>query len=441
LCFWERERIAASPRRADEILRLLSAFMRDAAPNSVPASAAMPTAVAARLGVITIAHTIVDFLSFVIVPILTVLEGRLNLTNEQGAILLALGSVSSGLIQPAVALLSDKHDTRVVGTIGLLVAALAIGMVGYADAFWQLALIQIVGSAGAGAFHPVAAAAMGTLSGARRSLGVSVFFAAGMIGGIGGNWTTPWWTKTFGVESVLWFAGPGVVAAIALGWAIHSIRHNHAHARQAHADLPAHEQKSRWRSIWILCFGNIIRFTANMCLVQLLIRWSEQAALKRAGAETLDAASRAAAASINGPLQAAMQIGMGVSGLIIGAFLARRHEKAALVLAPLFGGVAIAMFPLAGGMGSAFALAIAAGVGYASIIPLTISLAQRLLPHRTSLASALMMGGAWSIAAVGPPIAQELLDRFGLSVSFMIIGAALSLSGVLSLALRLPRTS
>lgn len=393
--------------------------------------------VPARLAAITLCHTIVDFLSYVIVPILTVLEGRLHLTNTQGAVILALGSVSSGLVQPLVALLSDKHDTRVIGTIGMILAAVAVSLTGYATEYWHLVLIQTIGAAGIGAFHPVAAAAMGKMSGARRSLGVSIFFAAGMIGGIGGNWTTPWWTKTFGVESILWFAIPGLLGAVVLAWAIHSIGHNHEQARREHSELPASHRRARWRSVWILYAGNVLRFTANMCLVQLLVRWSEHAAMQRAGVTTLDDAVREASASINGPLQAAMQIGMGVGGLAAGAFLPASREKLALVVVPVIGALGILLYPMADTSAAAFALSVAAGLGYAGVVPTTISLAQRLLPHRTSLASGLMMGGAWGVAAVGPPLAQWLLDTLGISGAFGCVALMLAASGVL--ALMLPR--
>ncbi|MDX2147026.1 MAG: MFS transporter [Planctomycetota bacterium] len=403
----------------------------------------------ARLATIALAHGVVDFLSYVIVPILTIIEGRLSLSPVQGAILLATGSISSGLIQPAVAMLSDKHDTRVVGTIGAAVAAVAVGLIGYADSFTQILLIQILSTAGIGAFHPIAAAAMGQLSGARRSSGVAVFFAAGMLGGIGGNWTTPSWVARFGVESIVWFAAPGLVAAGLLAWAIHGVRHNHEHAARDHVLLSDDHRRGRWRSVWLLYAGNVVRFTVNMCLVQLLVRWSEQAISGGFGGElagggvagALDVAERAASARINGPLQAAMQIGMGAGGLGLGLLLPRRLERAALVMVPVLGGAGIALFPLATSQAEAFPLAVAAGLGYAGVMPLTIAMAQRCLPHRTSLASGLMMGGAWSVAAVGPPLAQWMLDTFGMSVAFFVVSAMLASTGLLALPLKVEQAS
>jgi MFS family permease len=89
-------------------------------------------------------------------------------------------------------------------------------------------------------------------------------------------------------------------------------------------------------------------------------------------------------------------------------------------------------------------VAFLAGVGYAGVMPLTIAMAQRLLPHRTSLASGLMMGGAWSVAAIGPPLVQWILvtleGQTGSATSamawcFVLVAGLLALSGLLALAL------
>src|SRR5262249_49027471 len=83
--------------------------------------------------------------------------------------------------------------------------------------------------------------------------------------------------------------------------------------------------------------------------------------------------------------------------------------------------------PHSSGAGS-YLLAAAAGVAYAGVIPITIAMAQRLLPHRTSLASGLMMG-SWALAGLGPILAQALYDRVGLAGAFGAIGGVRLVAG------------
>lgn len=393
-----------------------------------------------RAGVVAGSHTVVDLFSAVVIPIVSVLVGRVGGSPEFQALLIASGSLASGLIQPVLAWLGDKLDTRWFGTLGFGVCVLAIGLVGFVTEPWQLLLLQIVGSAGSGAFHPVAAAAMGQLSGSRRTRGVAIFFGAGMIGAVVGSAGAPWFARALGIEALAWGILPGLLCVLAMAIAIHSVGHINKAAAQAHLELPDAQQRERWRAVWLLYAGNVLRFTVNMMLVQLFIKHAEGVSLARAGSTELTMATRSASTLINGPLQASMQAGMGLGGLALGALLARAHEGRALVVVPMLGAGAIACFPLLSvGLGedgqlpwAGMLVALMAGLGFAGLMPTTISLAQRLLPHRAGLASGLMMGGAWGLAAMGPPAALGLVRAVGLQGAFLATACVLAVSGALA---------
>lgn len=417
-----------------------------ASAGSAVAAESMAARIRGRLATIVVAHAVTDFFSALIIPLLSVLEGRVGISAAQGAVLIGLGSLTSGLIQPVVALVGDRHDTRWLGTVGLAVAAVCIGSVGFASEYWHLVVIQALGAAGVGAFHPAAAAVMGHLAGRRRSVGVAVFFAAGMIGGVAGSVTAPWWAARFGVPSLAWTIIPGLLTVGLLAWATHTAPHRHEGARARHANLPASERRLRWLAIGVLYVSNALRFVVNMALVQMLTRLAELEALVRRGAiaadqalvltpeqktALLDAATREQASTYSGPLQAAMQVGMGVAGLTLGLTVRERWQRRALVWVPIVGAVGVAALPHSPTFAAQLLLAVAAGAGYAGTMPLSIALAQRLLPHRTSLASGLMMGGAWSVAAVGPPLAQWLYEHLGMVATAWIVAGTLALAGAI----------
>jgi MFS family permease len=135
----------------------------------------------------------------------------------------------------------------------------------------------------------------------------------------------------------------------------------------------------------------------------------------------------------------------------------QRLERTVLIALPLMGSVAILLFPVFapsdGGNGpaniglgvvGAGIVAFLAGIGYAGVMPLTITMAQRLLPHRTSLASGLMMGGAWSLAACGPPLVQWMLGTLtartgsmttAMAWCFVFVASLLAMSGLLGIPL------
>jgi len=104
------------------------------------------------------------------------------------------------------------------------------------------------------------------------------------------------------------------------------------------------------------------------------------------------------------------------------------------VVVPLAGALTIAAIPFVDDLGLnhggvialGLALAVLTGVGFGGTVPTVIALAQRLLPHRTTLASGMMMGGAWGLAFVGPPIAEQIERRASLDTAFFVTAALLT---------------
>jgi hypothetical protein len=286
---------------------------------------------------------------------------------------------------------------------------------------------------------------MGQLSGVHRSFGLSVFYCAGMVGGVAGNVLTPQYVKHFGhgvaidgLPALAWLIAPGVLCVAFLAWAIHAIPHRHDGAHAQHAALAPAERRGRWIGVGQLYVSNVLRFGVDTAVVIMIIRWTEKLALAKLGVPELTEAARTYAAQVNGPLQASKQIGMGVGSLAIGWMIRRggAGERRAMILVPL---VAAASLPFVtyAGPSLGFVFVLLAGLGYGSMVAPTIALAQRLLPHRTGLASALMMGGAWSMSAVFAPGADAMVDRFGLEWSFAAMGGLCVVSSVL--AALLPR--
>ncbi len=369
-------------------------------------------------------HFLVDVFSFVGVSLMPLLAVTLGMSTEQKALLLALGSLCSGVVQPIVAWVSDKFDTRVVGTLGFVVAVLCIGSFGLAQNFTQLAILYSVGAAGIGAFHPPAAAITGHLGGSKRSKYVAFFFLAGMVGGMTGNVLIPEYVAmmtprvdgipdtTSGLRSLLYLIPIGLLAAFVLAKATHSVAHRHNGAHSTHTEWDVHEKRQRWFAVGVLYITNMLRFSVNMALVYLLVEWAGEITLIRNDAVMMTEALGIKASKLNGILQASMQVGMGGMGIVLGLILSAKYEKLAFIVFPILGSLALYLIPrsemIAPGIEVPIAIGatILTGVGFGAVIPVSISLAQRLLPHRTSLASGLMLGGAWMIAFVGPLIAE-----------------------------------
>ncbi|MGI9014636.1 MAG: MFS transporter [Phycisphaerales bacterium] len=398
-----------------------------------------------RMMTVIAAHSAVDVYSAYLPPILLILSNRASLTDAQAAWLLGTGSLASGLSQPISAWISDHLDSRAFATIGLVIGAVCLSLLGLATSFVTLFGLYALGTLGVGIFHPVAAATTGQLAErslrGNRALGLSLFFVAGMIGGISGSLIAPWLTAQN--HGFIWLGLtmiPGLVLAALLHRAIQKTPHRHVHDPDhaiAEADPVPIEHGIRWIMVGALWLGNAVRFTVNMALVYLVVRYAEAITAAAHPEMTKRVEVVEAAAPLGGRLLAMLLVGMAIGGLSSGALIKRGRERLPLLLTPLLCAPAVALLPRYG-VAWAQVIAVVAGIGFASMVPVSLGVAQRLLPHRTSLASSLMLGGAWFVAAIGPRLAEWCLasDRFTMEQTFTMTAIVLAVSGMTALALR-----
>jgi FSR family fosmidomycin resistance protein-like MFS transporter len=328
--------------------------------------------------------------------------------------------------------------------------AVCIGSIGFAQSFWQLIVLQIVGVIGIGMYHPTAAAVAGQ-TGARalpygRAFALSLFVASGMLGHTLGPIIATRVNDWFGMAHLAWIIPPTLVAAVMLHLATRDTPHRHHDHHELQAALSPAQARARWYTAALLSGQNALRFTVNTGMFILFSYW---------------AASRIpddpnAAAILNGNLAAALTIGMGVGALAAGRWLRPGTEKVAFAATAFGGAVFVGSINIAGDWGlamfggtglvnaPAYLAASLAAVGFFATVPPSVGLGQRLLPSHTGLVTSLLLGIGWVIGALARPYSSALLggvklDEAGqltdaaLNRGFAGFAALLALSGVLAL--------
>lgn len=376
-------------------------------------------------------HVFVDILATLVPATLGLFEVRLGLSPQQSAWILGIGPLFSGLCQPLCALVSDRLNSRSLGLVGVALGGLGIGALGLASNAVALGLVYAVGMTGIGMFHPVGAATAGHLRAHKRNSAMGIFFVAGMVGGVLGAIV---WPRLLSHPHGFRYLPLVLVPTCAL---LVVIQRSFAqlgppgHSAVGITASPA--RSSDWRSVALLYVATCLQFIVNMELVYLFVRWAQgMVALEHANWNAEHMARFAA--PIVGDLNAAMILGMALGGLVSGFVVRVGREKLPLVLVPLALSPAIALFPVAS-LRWGYLLAMLGGMGFASMLPITIALAQRLLPQRANLASSLMMGGAWGIATIGPTLAEYGAVHWGLGPTFAMTAGTLALSGLACLPL------
>lgn len=394
-------------------------------------------------------HVINDVYPIAFNALVLIFTLRLDLKGWQIGLIYSISQILSGLPQGISAWATDRFDTRIAAPLGLFVSALCTGLMGFANSFEVLVALVAIAQIGNGIYHPTSAALSGQL-GSRlfrhgRAMAVSVFFAAGMLGSILGPfaWKFAAITEGVAVTSTLprmaWLIIPGALMAIVLFFNTGHLTHRHDNHQDLHASMSRAEVRLRWYAVAVLFWANAVRFIVNTGMIVLFPIW---ATVHLAGNVN-------AATTLTVQLIGAMAFGMGVAALFAARLVRTGHERGGIMLLSVLGAIATAGVGYAGshfGMLAMYAAAAACSLGFAAILPITIGLAQRLLPGRTGLASGLMMGVSWSLAAFAAPIATLFLGGHSLNeaknlplekidLAFAWFGALLLLSGAMTLLL------
>ena len=384
-------------------------------------------------------HLVVDSLATLLPASLGLIEVRSGLTSEQSAWLMGLGSLTSGLAQPVCALISDRYRSRFLTVAGIAIAGIGFAFLGLAKTSALLSFTYMMGMIGNGMFHPIAATTVAQLYRHRRNAAASTFFVAGMVGGVMGAMLWPRWLSTSeGFDTLPYIAIPCVLLAFVVHRCQMALPAVRVHSKQ---DIDLTLLGRNWKDVKYLYLSSMLRYCVNTALVYLFVRWSQEEVvhlvqndgLLREGAWSAEKIANESA-PIVGNLNAAMILGMAVGGILAGKLVLLNRERSPMIWVPLVFSPVVALFPYMS-VGASYVLAFLAGMGFSSMIPISIALAQHLLPHRANLASSLMMGGAWTVATIGPPCAEFGVTHWGLNVTFLLTSGVLALSGLVCIGI------
>jgi FSR family fosmidomycin resistance protein-like MFS transporter len=375
-----------------------------------------------RFGFLISTHAMIDLYPIFFVSLIVLLTDRLKLTDWQVATVFALTPIFSGSLQPFFAWFTDRFDTRICAPLGMFLGATCITSIGFAQNFWQLVALQIVGVIGTGMWHPVSAALAGQIGGRAfprgRGVGLAFFFAAGMLGQAIGSRAAPNISTAFGMQHLAWLMIPGVIAAVALWIVLNRVPHRHDNHAHMHASLSREESRERWRAVITICVANCLLYTVNIGVFAMLSVWA------KSKIDSVNEATR-----LHGALLSFATIGMGLAGLFATRIVPVGREKWPVVGFCIAGAICVGLFGVVGDWGlrmggdsflrfwPAYLWAILTAVGYFATMPVSMSLGQRLLPGRTGLVSSLLMGVGWAFSASAPFIAPLFLGGVSLKAA------------------------
>jgi FSR family fosmidomycin resistance protein-like MFS transporter len=351
-------------------------------------------------------HLVLDSYSSFLVPILPLLALKLGITPAQAGFLIPVMMISSSLMQPVYGIISDRYFKRAFAVAGPLIAAVFMSSIGLANSLPMLLALTIAGGIGIGAFHPQSAAlahrAATDYNPARQGTVMSIFSSAGTVGYALGPLIISTCVAWFGLEHSYYTMIFGIAATALLWFYCPPLE-----PRKRADDAPPLSRllKDAWVPLTILYFAVVLRSAASVSIQSYLPFW-----LKEHGLEL-----QASSLIITGFIFFG-----GVGGFFGGAladrFGARRVSMiSVLVATPIL----VAAFLTHGAL--SYALVMLGGLCLNLPLPISVVMAQRLVPGGASTVSALVMGFAWGLGAMLTPVTGKLSEGWGLTKALLIV--------------------
>ncbi|HEX8183691.1 MAG TPA: MFS transporter, partial [Blastocatellia bacterium] len=329
----------------------------------------------------------------------------------------------SSLMQPLYGFISDRYARRFFAVFAPAITAVFVSMIGLAPSYGALVVLLVAGGIGIGSFHPQAAAMAAAVSGERRRIGMALFSAIGTLGFAIGPFVITRIVDRFGLEHSYYIMGMGILTSAVL--------YRICPPLEVPARLAPGAARLKWqllgalRAVWkpllLLYLITVIRSGIQVTTNNYLPYVLHESGYDLTGTGNI----------------ITIFLLLGGLGGLAGGFMAQRVSGRAVTL---YSGLLAGPLMIAAFMTSGLISVILLGLGgfvLLSTLPVNVVMAQELVPGQTSTVSALMMGAAWGVGALAPPLLNSLARDYGFRNRLIFASATTLLSA--AFAYFLPR--
>ncbi|MGB7755075.1 MAG: MFS transporter [Salinisphaera sp.] len=362
-----------------------------------------------RLAGMSWSHFVNDGAANFLPGVLPAILVGLNLPVALAGTLMAALLVGQGL-QPFVGLIGDRIGGRALSLVGLVGSSLGAGLVGWvASPAALIAVLVLIGVSNA-MFHPQALAGVRRLAEKRQGLAMSIFLVGGEIGR--GVWPVlagacvAWG----GLHWLALLALPGLASVFVLA------RCAPALPRRSMDATPIAWRRHIGGLSRLVVFCALRAFVIFAAVTLLPLMWSANGGSLTAGASLIT-----------------VLLVVGVIGNLSGGWLADRLGSRVLLIATmLVCALCTAALVFVDGLWLWWLTAML-GIALFATLPLTILIAQDLLPENRSFGSGLALGLANALGAVAVIGIGPVIDAAGASAGFLLAAGAACAAALLAI--------
>lgn len=367
-----------------------------------------------RLLALALSHFTNDFYSSLLPVMFLLLVPALGLSYAQTGLVVTLSTAASSFTQPLFGYFTDRYQPRYLATVAILWTAGSMSLVGYSENYVSLILLALSAALGSAAFHPQGAMAAGRAGGKKRSTGMAIFAVAGNTGFAVGPLIGGVVLAQNGLKGSLWLIALALITLPLIFWLSGSA------PRKDQETIG--KPKIRPRNIGLLTL-------ASLALLLILRPWADLALVNFLA---LFLHSRNLPLTLASQILFLLLIGRALGMLLAGSLADRIGFRPVLLGSLLF---ATPFFYFFLETSDPALLALPLGMLLGAAMPISIILAQTILPGRSALASGLAFGSTFVAGGIGTAVTGFLADRLGLLTALYFLVPLPFLAGMVSLGI------
>ncbi len=365
----------------------------------------------------TFGHFSVDMYSGMLPLILLALTPQLGLSYAQVGLASMTYSLAASVSQPLFGWLGDKRGARPLAVLGVAAIATTVGVMRFVDNFVLLLVLAIIAGSGSAAFHPQGATLAAYAPSALRGAAASVFMLGGNTGYAFGPLLNTVIFSLTGDRMPEMLAMLGLLQAAIVYWAL---AQRPLTAQERAASNPAPVKRAALSVIMILMMVMFLRSWLHSAVSTYVPQ-----VFRAFGYSNAEA----------GNVLFTILMPLAIGGLIGGTLSDKIGRRRVLIATTVLAGPALWLLLNASGI-SVYLVGVILGLTMGASTPVTLVMAQSLVPRGLGLMSGIVLGFTFIAGAIGVAISGVMADHLGL-LPTMHINAVLPILAA-ALALWLP---
>ncbi len=363
-------------------------------------------------------HTLHDTYAGFLPPLLPLFIQNLAISRAEAGLLDVFMRWPS-VLQPFIGYLADRVSLRYVLIIAPAITTTLMSLIGIAPSYVILAALLMAVGLSSAAFHAVAPAIAGKLSGTLLGRGMSFWMMGGELGRALGPVVVVTAIRFVGLEGMPWLAILGIVSSLSLLILLRDVKDSPAMRGPALRFGPAMRAMSRVMLPLVALVTARALLSASLTTFLPTFLTDEGADLWFAGVSLT-----------------ALELA-GLPGVLAGGYLSDRLGRRLVLFVSVLTAPLLVLLLLSVSGWAYVPVLLLLGFTMLSTTPVLMALAQESYPENRAMANGIYVSLSFIIRAIGLVVVGSLGDRLGLRAAFTI-GAIAALAGA-PLILFLPR--